>query len=99
MDHAALVEELDNEFSDSFMKPEIWVGAWAYGEDEHGETRTVPYDYASILVDEGYKYDTQNGIGWLCRLSAPGYLDSTECAVFETEEACMEYLLEMYSTV
>ncbi len=31
-----------------------------------------------------------------CRLSAPGYLDCTEWAVFDTERECLDYLDEYY---
>jgi len=34
--------------------------------------------------------------GYGARLSAPGYLDCTEWAVFKTEAAAKEYLREMY---
>ena len=35
-------------------------------------------------------------MGYGARLSAPGYLDCTEWAVFETEDEAREYLEEMY---
>lgn len=34
--------------------------------------------------------------GFGCRLSAPGYMDCTEWAVFQTEQECLEYLDETY---
>ena len=35
-------------------------------------------------------------IGYGCRLSAPGYLDCTDWAVFPTVAECNEYLNDMY---
>ena len=33
---------------------------------------------------------------WFARLSAPGYMDATDCAIFDTEEEAREYLAETY---
>lgn len=33
---------------------------------------------------------------WLARMSAPGYLDATEWAAFDTREEAEDYLIEMY---
>lgn len=34
--------------------------------------------------------------GWIARMSAPGYMDCTEWAAFDTEQAAEDYLVEMY---
>ena len=44
----------------------------------------------------GEPQDWENVMGYGARLSAPGYLDCTEWAVFETEDEAREYLEEMY---
>ena len=72
----------------------------------------VPYNYPGIIhsadVFQPYVDGTvdtyENGAPvaevrrnvWFARLSAPGYMDSTEYSVFETEEEAREYLAETY---
>ena len=43
----------------------------------------------------GEPQDWENVMGYGVRLSAPGYLDCTEWAVFETEDEARKYLEEM----
>lgn len=38
----------------------------------------------------------ETGHGWLARLTMPGYLDSTEYGVYETELEALDDLLSMY---
>jgi hypothetical protein len=45
---------------------------------------------------EGTIQEWENIKGYGARLSAPGYLDCTEWAVFDTEQEAREYLEEMY---
>lgn len=46
---------------------------------------------------EGEPESWENVQGYGARLSAPGYLDCTEWAVFDTEAEAQRYLDEMYS--
>jgi len=45
---------------------------------------------------EGTIQSWENIKGYGARLSAPGYLDCTEWAVFDTEEEAEKYLTDMY---
>ncbi len=36
--------------------------------------------------------------GWLCRLQAPGYMDSTEWSAFDTEREAIDFVLDFYGT-
>lgn len=57
-----------------------------------GLTDTSLRDFTSNTV--AFDIDIQEGYG--ARLSAPGYLDATEWAVFDTEAEAQSYLEEMY---
>lgn len=47
-------------------------------------------------LEGGEIYGVDRRSGWLCRMSAPGYLDCTDTASFDTEAEAIEYLLEMF---
>ena len=72
----------------------------------------VPYNYPGIIHSaevfqpyvEGTVDTYENGAPvaelrrgiWFARLSAPGYMDATDCAIFDTEDEAREYLAETY---
>ena len=60
-------------------------------DDEREETIDKIRDYV-----EGTPQSWENVKGYGARLSAPGYLDCTEWAVFDTAEEAKEHLDEMY---
>ncbi len=75
------------------MKPEITYGEFCHIEDPHGETTILPLDSCGGWVGCTKTYHT----GWYCRLSAPGYLDSTEWSgPFESEEEAMASLVDTF---
>ncbi len=88
----------------SFMQPEIFHGEFYSVECNNGETHIVPGDVCHAetwgdLADyvEGTVDDPDGAAvcedGWLCRMQAPGYCDSTDWSACETEaEACQELI-------
>lgn len=46
--------------------------------------------------DDGDMPCVERQIGWLARLSAPGYMDATDWTAHETEDEAYEYLAETY---
>jgi hypothetical protein len=58
-------------------------------ERDEAEQKIRPYV-------EGIPQSWENIKGFGARLSAPGYLDCTEWAVFDTEDEAREYLEETY---
>jgi hypothetical protein len=65
-------------------------------ENWDGESET-PADYADVQTYcEGKPQSWEVITGFGARLSAPGYMDCTEWAVFETEKEASEYLDDMY---
>lgn len=91
-----------------FMQPEIYEDSY-YSVETNAGTEIVPcsavglYDTVTrgLLSDycDGKIQDPQSPIkpdhGWICRLSASGYMDCTAWAAFPTEQECNDYL-EMY---
>jgi len=74
-----------------FMQADITVSRqWAKSETPEG-TCFVPIEY--YFADQ-YPMEIVTGFG--ARLSAPGYLDCTDWAVFDTEEEAKQYLMETY---
>jgi len=95
-----LYEQLDKEFGDEFMKPEIISGQWIEIDGTAGTFWYPSEDFSIPEVKDAYEgdeiYETKETLGYGARLQAPGYLDTTEWCVFETEEEAIEYLLETY---
>lgn len=84
-----------------FMMPEITerIEWYMYETDLEG-TVYVPvedlteYGHCRKMFElEAYHVEKVEGHG--VRLSAPGYMDCTEWAVFDTEKECREYLRDM----
>lgn len=92
-------------WEDSFMKPVLYKGQW-YDVETNVGTECVPADVCG-LVDkvsdlrdylEGKPEEDQELVlesGWLCRLSAPGYMDCTEWSGFSSKRAAKNYLAEL----
>ena len=94
----------------SFMEPEIVFGQWVEIEGEIGTEfidadligDIEPYQGPSIPVPEAIADYCENRTvtevkivdGFGARFSAPGYLDRTEWAVFQTEAEAEAYLAE-----
>jgi len=85
------------------MEKEIYFGmAWVV--DGPMGIEVVPYDLCSR--DELPEYTTNAGFeeyweveekeGWLARMTMPGYLDSTEWTIHDSEEEAEKYLEEYY---
>jgi hypothetical protein len=89
----------------SFMQKQITVKqSWWQVETSTG-TEIVPVDLvpqepadSSAFEDycEGQVQSWELIQGYGARLSAPGYMDCTEWAVFDTEKEAEQYLEEMY---
>jgi len=88
--------DLYNEFSGQFMQPEITCKqVWfSVNDGEH----FYPGDYfTKEEVEELHPVvEVEEEVGYGARLSASGYLDCTEWAVFDSQEEAAEYLMEMY---
>lgn len=79
----------------AFMEPQYELGSWLECENKYGETYWMPAD-CEDLVDLGDKVVTLHMLKWGARLSAPGYMDCTDWAVFDTEEEAREYIRDEY---
>jgi hypothetical protein len=91
------------------MQPQIYRD-WYFEIDTTHGTEIVPSGYigrtcatnVEAFLDylEGSPMDDEATIdcqlGWLARLSAPGYLDCTEWTAHATEQEARDYLNEMY---
>lgn len=88
----------------SFMQPETYHGHFQLIRNTSDGDILTPEEYAEHRGNEeaaeAYGVDSEDVetvFGWSARLSAPGYLDCTDwIGVFETEEAALEALAEMY---
>ena len=84
----------------AFMKPEIFKGKMIVGEDSNGESFMYPEEYFTkeqVRKEVGKVNSIGIKAGWFGRLSASGYMDSTDWAgPFASEKACEDYLQEMY---
>lgn len=94
----------------SFMEPQIYEDSYFEIETING-TECIPCSVCGIYTttkrenlldycDDDRVYNPEERVsprhGWICRMSAPGYMDCTPWTAFKTEQACMEYLDEMY---
>ena len=94
-----------------FMEPQIAEKErWAQVETNCG-TEFVPLEQLGLTLPDGIEactellrdylegnrvFSVQEREGYGARLSAPGYLDCTEWAVFDTEEEARAHLEETY---
>jgi hypothetical protein len=93
----------------SLLQPEVVESEW-WIVDYDGETQIYPvegFTLEAIRQELGIEkvptsFDTkppavvERKSGFGARMSAPGYLDCTEWAVFDTEKEARDYLLETY---
>jgi len=91
------LEDLYQASKGQAMQPEIVEGYWFTFEDKWGECFCIPcwVESRETLEEEGY-LEIEEIKGWGARLQMPGYLDSTEWCVFDTEQEALDYLLETY---
>ena len=87
----------------SHMQPEILIDIFQIIHDTKEGDICAPLSYAEFTekkdAAKAYNVPIENvehKHGWGARLSAPGYLDATEWAVFDTKQEAAQYLLEMY---
>lgn len=86
-----------DKLAEGFMVPVIEEGEWAEITDKHGEGSCCPAEYLADAIDgmdRPLTIEIRHGFG--ARLSAPGYMDATEWAVFATEDEAKDYLVETY---
>lgn len=93
-------------WEDSFMKPEIVHQHFTlYNNTRHHGDFLIPEDADTYRGDPkggAAEYgcdveDVETVFGYFARLSAPGYLDSTDwCGPFTTEKAARRYLNKLY---
>lgn len=83
-------QELDLLYKNDFMKPEVYHGDVIEAQDKYGEIQFMPRDsfgeYIESTLIEEHKEK------FLARLSASGYLDCTEWAMFNSEQEAINYL-------
>jgi hypothetical protein len=73
------------------MEPEIVDDNWHLCVDDRGEEYWIPTRY---YRDEDKILETKEG--WGARLSASGFMDSTDWCVYDTEAEAREDLAAMY---
>lgn len=91
----------------SFMQPEVYKGSYYSVETNEG-TCIIPVDVAgNVLRQSGLQMFVQGAlvspnepavvqVGWLCRMSAPGYLDCTEWNACATKREAIAALHDMF---
>lgn len=87
-----------DDFPDGFMEPQVILDDWAELTDSNGESMIVPADYMLDAIKDDPSLtltDTLRG-HYGARLSAPGYLDCTDWAVFADEQEAIDYILAAY---
>jgi len=78
------------------MEPSVEYGEWALVEDSISSYWLPIEDAEEAEEKEEYFKIIEKVTGWGAYMTAPGYLDMSELAVFETEEEAWEYLKEYY---
>lgn len=90
-----------------FMQPQIQFGKYYVVETVEG-SEVIPFhvcgpaetnaDLALYCSGKAYEPDEKPELldGFVCRLSASGYLDCTDWQGFDTEQECKDSLAEMY---
>ncbi len=83
----------------SFMKHQVEFGAYFIGETTEGTVVLSPDIFETekrhYKLLQGERWRKQRG--WFGRLSAPGYLDSTDWSgPFDSEKEAQAFLNEMY---
>ena len=108
----SLWEKVESEFRKSFMNPEVIYDDWVEIEstlgthyvageryEGQGDDAVRIFNQFAIytpITTAGQVCSARNMQGYGARLSAPGYLDSTEWAVFSTAQEAIEHLLESF---
>lgn len=88
-------EQLHEAFKDSFMKPEIIKQGCVIITYSYGESYCMPddcynpEDFAEHTIE---RHDNK----YLARLSARGYLDSTEWAMLDDLQEAINFLITAY---
>jgi hypothetical protein len=106
------IEQLSEVFADSFMQPYIEECDYFEVETEQGvwfiPARYIGYSQGKMAFPSQLRDFVEGALdipncgywtpkhGWLCRLSAPGYMDCTEWWAFDSEEEAAQYLIDMY---
>jgi hypothetical protein len=92
----------------AFMRREIYRGSYYEVAANGGERHIVPVDVSGLVATYGDLKDYIEGnvdnpegtavrlAGWVCRLSAPGYMDCTPWSACDSQAACAELLTDMY---
>ncbi len=90
----------------SFMVPVVESEEYYSVDCNHGETHIVPVSASGIVQTAGELQQYVEGeiddpdaeivpqTGFICQMTAPGYLDQTDWSAFETEVEAWEYLLD-----
>lgn len=82
---------------DRWFEVDTSQGIWFLPQDLIGKTTKPKHSELRDYLPPGAKiYSTELRDGYGARLSAPGYLDRTEWAVFETKDEAEQYLAETY---
>lgn len=80
-------------FSGAFMQPTFQKGVFYTWEDADG----IHYADSCADIPEEYQDLVDTVAGVLCYMSAPGYLDRTDDAFFETFGEAANHLIETYA--
>lgn len=104
------VDRILDALDEGFMRPEVWQeDVWEVSANQ-GETQYVPCSVAGSnpsglaeyvdgtidTNDQGEPIATVRPAVWCARLSASGYMDATDLAIFDSEEEARAYLAETY---
>ena len=97
------LEELQDDaelaFESEFMKPDIEFGDWIDVETKNGERNLLTLEFFNPREYTGKIKTKTHRKKYGARLSAPGYIDSTEWACLDTEEEAYAYLLDAYTDI
>jgi len=107
-EHNKIINELNEEFKNNFMKPKVLFSEYIEYEDREGATNFIPViigeklsmsdliKHVQSLTHEEDIKQAERKIGYIGRLSASGYTDCTEWIAFDTVKELADSLIDMY---
>ena len=95
MELTNIIKKIDWSLWDGeFMQARCELGEWVLIDSRHDGITCLPADFFSPKEFPNFEILRKKGFG-VC-LSANGYMDCTEWAVFDTEQEAFDYLVEYY---
>ena len=91
-------------FQDTFMSPDLYLGDYREVSTRQHETSVIPVDVENSDDPDDYADYVEGApnevsevrTGWLYRVSASGYMDTSDWGVADTEEEAIEALIEYF---